>query len=91
MHFIGHAIADGPVIVNTPNYKRKQFDKDARRDDFTDSELVHVFGGQNLAKFQAAFTNDAFLVVWGCEASRYPQLLILQAKAKGKVSLTKKE
>ncbi|WMJ09136.1 hypothetical protein [Nitrosomonas sp. sh817] len=91
VHFIGHAIADGPVIVNTPNYKRKQFDKDARRDDFTDSELAHVFGGQELAKFQAAFTNDAFLVVWGCEASRYPQLLILQAKAKAKISLTKKE
>lgn len=85
LHFIGHGIADGPLLVNTPNYKRKQYDKDGRIDDFTDPELAHIFGQQPLPTFKAAFHTEAFTALWGCEARALARWLIFQAKhGKGK-------
>lgn len=84
LHFVGHGWTGGPIIVNTPGYSSKVYDKDGRTSDFSNSNLVDVFGGSNLSLFQKAFTTDATIAIWGCENNEAARKLILSARAKEK-------
>ena len=80
VHVVGHAWLTGPVIVNTPPYRSKKHDKDARTTDFTNADPAHVFDTRDLPAFRAAFTNDAVLVVWGCEDDLAAKDLVVSAQ-----------
>ncbi len=82
LHFIGHAIANGPVIVNTDEYQSKYYDKDARRKDFSNPKLAHVFDATHLPHSRAAFVAAPVVCVWGCENSKTARDLIVKAWAK---------
>jgi hypothetical protein len=82
VHFIGHAVHNGPVIVNTLRWslQPKYYDKDGRSKDFAS---YHVFKEPDeLPFFQSAFTNDAFLTIWGCDFNWEYFRLIKEAIAK---------
>ena len=82
VHFIGHAWIGGPIIVNTPDYERKNYDKDGRANDFTFWPLKHVFDSTNLPKFRASLTSDAFFVIWGCDNHWGARQLLIHGMAK---------
>ncbi len=84
VHFIGHAFHQGPIIVNTSQQPSKEYDKDARADDFWNPDLRHVFGKKNRPRFRAAFTPDAVLTIWGCEDDPKAKALIVTAEGKVK-------
>jgi hypothetical protein len=91
VHFVGHGWMGGPIIVNTPDYHDKRYDKDGRTDDFTHNVLSHVFDTQNGPIFRANLTADAVFVIWGCENNKRARDLILDIRAKeaGKISYEK--
>ncbi len=71
LHFLGHAVTGGPIIVNTwagnrdLNYSEfsKTFDKDCRARDFSGT-IPPNSGG-----FKAAFAQDATIGIWGCDSN----------------------
>jgi hypothetical protein len=65
VHFFGHAVGGGPVIVNTKGYPNKEFDKDCRVADFTNPNLRNVFD-TGLKDFRQALVPQPLLMVWGC-------------------------
>ena len=87
-HIFSHAWDGGPILVNTTqaspyNYGdadehlRDPGDKDGRHKDFTIDNMPDV------AHFQAAFTSDATLKVWGCLAvTLYKTMARTAAKAR---------
>jgi hypothetical protein len=81
VHFIGHAWLGGPIIVNTPPYRTKKYDKDCRIADFSNTDLKHVFD-TGLPLFRTNLAADAIFTIWGCENNREARVLILQARAK---------
>lgn len=84
VHFIGHGWIGGPIIVNTPDYHSKKYDKDGRANDFTHNSLRHVFDSTNLPVFRANLTSDAFFTVWGCDNHYGARKLLITAWAKQK-------
>lgn len=87
VHFIGHAWLGGPIIVNTPPYRTKKYDKDGRVQDFSHPGLTDVFGPQGLPIFRANLAADAVLCVWGCENNECARNLYLQAEAGARLKL----
>ncbi len=63
LHFFGHSISQGPIIVNTVRLspQSKLFDKDCRVDDFSSSIAKSV-------GFREAFARDAIIGIWGCDS-----------------------
>lgn len=87
LHFIGHAWLGGPIIVNTPPYATKKYDKDGRVQDFRSNDLADVFGPQGLPIFRANLAADAVVCVWGCENNECARNLYLQAEAGARLKL----
>jgi hypothetical protein len=84
VHFFGHAVGGGPVIVNTKGYPNKEFDKDCRVQDFANLKYVFEAG---LKAFRQALRPDALLMIWGClmpgKAEREQFVVAMAQLAKG--------
>jgi len=70
-HITSHAFYEGPVLINTDHpgvmtsfEKQKLIDKDGRTSDFTHAEFI-----QGSKEFKAAFSKDAFSMIWGCNVN----------------------
>jgi hypothetical protein len=86
LHFFGHAIGAGPIVVNTAG-KNKRLDKDGRPWHFTWAE----FQGKSGQAFREAFADEALVMVWGCLFDEAIRKLFVAARAEktGKVALKK--
>jgi hypothetical protein len=92
LHFLSHAFREGPILVNTPDLRelipedtpdpldalrRDPFDKDGRANkDFNEANYTRA----QLEQFRMAFSDDAFVFVWGCDATFFWKELIRQTK-----------
>jgi hypothetical protein len=88
LHLFSHAYAGGPVFVNTKEFyewdaaaskwnwfnDKKYLDKDGRKEDF-DSGITII---KNVSDFRAAFADNGFSMVWGCNAYSSPKQIINQ-------------
>jgi hypothetical protein len=95
VHYFSHAWEDGPILANTARVNEidpitllsvrindgKYLDKDGRCQDF--DPLLTVI--KKLSDFRAAFSDDAFSAIWGCQAIRAPKAIINQTTRRQKI------